>query len=305
MIPVALLPCPDYDSSRLLACVDQCCRAAGLLFRPGDTILVKPNLVSARNAHLSCTHPSLIRAVCLYLLDHHAKVRVGDSPAFGSARQVAKAAGLFAALADLPVPVVALDKPVRRSLECGISIGISRTALETNLLFNVPKLKAHGQLFITAAVKNLFGCVTGMRKALAHMRHGQDDRLAELIIDLMPHLPPTVNIADAITAMQQTGPVGGIPCELGLMAASGSALALDTALYTALGVAPAQVPLWRVASNRHLPGSRARDIAYPVMSPEELRLPPFRAPDRLNPVGFHPRQIARSLARRVWLRLAP
>lgn len=300
---VALLPCPGYDHASLLDSVAQCCQAAGLVVRPGDTILVKPNLVSSRRAGLSCTHPALVRAVCLYLLDHQVQVQVGDSPSFGSAGQVAKAAGLTTALSDLPVPIVSLGAPVRRKLACGISVGISRTALDADRIFNLPKFKAHGQMFVTAAVKNLFGCVSGVSKAMAHMRHGQGDRLAELINDLPPHLPPVDSVVDAITAMQTTGPTRGVPCDLGLLGASGSVLALDTALYSLLGFVPGQVPLWRVARGKGLPGTRAEDVVYPLTRPEDIHLPPFATPDRLNPVSFHPWQMAKSMTKRLWLRL--
>lgn len=301
--PVALLACPGYDDARLLDGIAQCCQAAALVFRPGDRVLVKPNLVSATRANLACTHPALVRAVCLYLLDLHVKAQVGDSPSFGSAAQVARAAGLTDALRGLPVPIVTLGAPVRRSLACGISVGISRTALEADRIFNLPKFKAHGQMFVTSAVKNLFGCVSGVSKALAHIRHGQGDRLAELIMDLPPHLPPVDSVVDAITAMQTTGPTRGTPCDLGLLGASGSALALDTALYALMGFAPEQVPLWRVARGKGLPGSRARDVVYPLTRPEDMLLPHFATPDRLNPVSFHPWQMAKSMTRRLRLRL--
>lgn len=302
-IPVALLPCHTYAENQLLDGVAACFQAAGIIFRPGDRALVKPNLVAARRAFLSCTHPALVRAVCLYLLDHRVRLQVGDSPAFGSARQVAGASGLIAALRDLNAPIVSLGAPVRRILKCGITVGISRTALEADLICNLPKFKAHGQLFLTGAVKNLFGCVCGVRKAVAHMRHDQGDRLAELILDLAPHLPQTVNLMDAITAMQHTGPVSGIPCDLGLMGASRSALALDTAISAALGIAPEQVPIWRTACAKGLPGSHMNHLDYPLTSPDSLCLPPFQTPARLSPVSFHPWRMALGMARRAWLRL--
>lgn len=303
-LPVALRPCSDYSMPGLLDSVNACCQALGIKPVRGDKVLVKPNLVSPRRAFLSCTHPSLVRAVCVFLLDHGTKVQIGDSPAFGSAQQVAKAAGLTDALCDLPVSIVTLGNPVRRSLDCGICIGISNTALDADLLFNIPKFKAHGQLFVTAAVKNLFGCVSGVRKALAHVHHGQGDQLAELIVDLLPHLPPTVSLVDAITAMQGTGPIGGSPCTLGFMGASGSAPALDTALYTALNFTPDQVPLWRVAQNKNLPGSTTTDLCYPLARPEELALSPFQTPRQLTPVSFHPWQLTKGMAKRIWLALS-
>jgi uncharacterized protein (DUF362 family) len=302
-IPVALQACPSYNPGDLHQVVAQCCQALALPRLSGLHVLVKPNLVAARQARLSCTHPQVVRAVCLHLLEHGAKVAVGDSPAFGSARQVARASGLQELLADLPVSIQTLDKPVRRFLACGIELGVSRYALECDLLFNVPRLKAHAQFCISAAAKNVFGCVSGVRKALAHVRHGQNDDLAKIILDLPAVLPPTAHLLDAVIAMQGTGPVAGSPCGLGLLAASHTAVALDTAIYTALELEPEQVPFWRQARCRAMPGAFIEELDYPLLHPLALSLPSFATPRGLNPVSFHPRQVAKGLCRRAWLRM--
>ena len=301
--PVALTRCAAYEPERLAESVQVCWEALGRTFRPGEVVLVKPNLVTARQAHLSCTHPQVVRAVCLLLLDHGVQVRVGDSPAFGTAGQVARAAGLTEALADLPVPVVNLNHPVPRRLAGGIQVGLSRHVLEAGLLLNLPRLKAHSQLVVTAASKNLFGCVSGMRKALAHMRHGQGDDLAGLILDLQALLPSVTNLLDAVTAMHVSGPASGSPCDLGLLAASDNAVALDSALYAALGLVPDQVPLWREARRRNLPGHHAAQLSFPLLAPADLDLSLFQTPSRLNPISFHPWQVVKSVCRRAWLGL--
>ncbi|PTN35640.1 hypothetical protein C6366_10960 [Desulfonatronum sp. SC1] len=308
LIPVALTRCPAYEPDRLAESIQACWKALGRVFRPGDTVLVKPNLVTSRRAHLSCTHPQVVRAVCILLLDHGVRVQVGDSPAFGTAGQVARAAGLTEALRDLPVPVRNLNRPVATRLSSdlqasGLQVGISRHVLEADLLLNLPRLKAHSQMFITAAAKNLFGCVCGVRKALAHMRHGQGDDLATLILDLQPHLPPTTSLLDAVTAMHVSGPASGQPCHLGLLAASDNPVALDTAVYTALGLHPEQVPLWREARRKKLSGHHPDQITTPLLSLADLDLSSFQPPDHLIPVSFHPRQIVKSMCRRVWLGL--
>lgn len=308
LIPVALARCADYETDSLAESIQACWNAFGRAFRSGDKVLVKPNLVTSRNARLSCTHPLVVRAVCVLLLDHGVRVQVGDSPAFGAAGQVARAAGLTEALRDLSVPVRNLNRPVSVRLTSasrpgGVQVGISRHVLEADLLLNLPRLKAHSQMFITAAAKNLFGCVCGVRKALAHMRHGQGDDLAALILDLQPHLPPTTSVLDAVTAMHVSGPAGGQPCHLGLLAASDNPVALDTAVYTALGLHPEQVPLWREARRKKLLGHHPEQITTPLLSPTDLDLSAFQPPDRLSPVSFHPRQVVKSMCRRAWLGL--
>jgi len=118
-IPVLLTRIPAYDDTALPGEVARLLDGIGLRPAPGARVLVKPNLVAARSAHLSTTHPAVVRAACAYLLDCGARVTVADSPAFGSARSVARASGLLAALADLPVTLRSLTRPAGLRLSFG------------------------------------------------------------------------------------------------------------------------------------------------------------------------------------------
>ena len=86
---IFLAQVPDYAQPDLAQAVGRLLESAGCKPGPGARVLVKPNLVAPYNSGLSCTNPLVVRAACAYLLDHGAKVSVGDSPAFGTARIVA------------------------------------------------------------------------------------------------------------------------------------------------------------------------------------------------------------------------
>ena len=288
-IPVFLARVPEYEPARLERAVAELCCAAGFRPAPGTRVLVKPNLVAPRRTHLSCTHPGVVRAACLYLLDCGAQVCVGDSPAFGTARVVARACGLTRAVADIAAPVVNFSATRRIPLSFGGSIGVARQALEAEVILNLPRLKVHDQMGMTCAVKNTFGCVAGSRKALAHQLHGErGNRFPRLILDVMAALPPLFHLVDGITAMHRCGPAGGDPFDLGLLAASASAVALDTALYGLLGIGPEMVPLWREALATGMPGARPEDVDYPLLSPTDFDASGFIFPRALSPVAFRP-----------------
>ncbi|NDY56884.1 DUF362 domain-containing protein [Desulfovibrio sulfodismutans] len=288
-IPVYFSRRPDYEPSRLERTVAELLPAAGFRPAPGTHVLVKPNLVAPRRTHLSCTHPAVVRAACIYLLACGARVTVGDSPAFGTARAVARICGLPRALADLPVRLVNFTRARPVPLSFGGTIGVASQALEADSILSVPRLKVHDQMGLTCAVKNTFGCVAGSRKALAHQIHGErGNRFPRLILDVMAALPPLFHLVDGITAMHRAGPIGGDPFELGLLAASDQAVALDTALCTLTGMPPELVPLWREALACGMPGSRPEDISYPLLSPEDFDAAGFLAPAALSPVAFRP-----------------
>jgi uncharacterized protein (DUF362 family) len=288
-IPVFLSRVPDYEPARLERAVAGLLSAAGFRPAPGTRVLVKPNLVAPRRTHLSCTHPAVVRAACLYLLDCGARVAVGDSPAFGTARVVARVCGLTRALEDIAAPVMNFSATRRIPLSFGGTAGVARAALEADIVLNLPRLKVHDQMGMTCAVKNTFGCLAGSRKALAHQLHGgRGNRFPRLILEIMAALPPLFHLLDGITAMHRCGPAGGDPFELGLLAASDSAVALDTALYGLVGVAPDMVPLWREALDAGLPGARPEEVAYPLLRPEDWDASGFLLPRVLTPVAFRP-----------------
>ncbi len=303
--PVAFARILEYESTLLEPAASLLLEECGLRLEPGARVLVKPNLVNRKNAGLSCTNPLLVRAVCVHLLDCGARVKVADSPAFGSAAQVAKASGLTKALKDLGLPVSGLGRPIPLDLSSGRRISISRDALETDIIVNLPKLKAHCQMRLTGAVKNLFGCVCGFRKALAHASMGDKDNLfPAMIIEVMQALPETVSVLDAVHPMHRTGPIGGDPFELGLVAASASAVALDTAVYTMLGLAPNQVPLWKEAQRRNLPGSSPADLSYPLEKPERFKAEGFILPEKLDSIGFSLDRLLKGRLRSLMHRLS-
>ena len=92
---VALAKCPEYVATDVGDTIRGLFETIN--FRParGMKVLVKPNLLTPRPPdHITCTHPLVVRAVCEYLLDAGCQVRVGDSPTFGKAVDIAESIGL-------------------------------------------------------------------------------------------------------------------------------------------------------------------------------------------------------------------
>lgn len=315
-IPVALLRQADYDPAALRLAVDRLFSALPPVSWSSEAVLVKPNLVSRANAPLSCTRPEVARSVCEHLLDHGARPFLADSPAFGSAERVAAAAGYPAALAGLGLKVTTLKHPVPLRLpdEAGGgtirtigtigTIGVARAALEADRIVSLAKVKAHGQFRATASTKNLFGCVCGCRKALAHMRLGDHPgRMEAMILALRAALPPALGLADGIEAMHRGGPIHGQPFPLGLLGAAPDTLALDTAIFSLLGLTPEQVPLWGLALERGLPGADPGQLVYPLETPKGFDATGFEVQAALEPMRFEPLRFVRGRMKSLLHRL--
>ncbi len=301
---VGLVACSRYDRQLLKGRVEALCGALGFRVSPGSRVLLKPNLVTAvRNKGLACTHPEVVAAVAEWFLDQGATVRVGDSPAFGTALGVMASCGISAALQGLPVTMINFDvaQPVR--LASGLSVGVARAVGECDLLVNLPKIKAHGQLYLSLAVKNYFGAVVGFRKPWLHARYGDiDNRFEGMLVDLLAVLPGGITLADGVVAMHADGPVAGTPFPLHLLAGGLNPVALDTALIAVLGLPQEASPVWRECLRRNLAGSTLMDLSFPLARPEEVAVQGFQPPVRMKPVSFHPWRLLLGAMKRVMTR---
>jgi len=302
---VALLHCSQYRTQEIAEKIDQLCAAIGFRVSGGARVLLKPNLLTGRSPeHLACTHPAFVAAVAEWFMDQGAKVAIGDSPAFGTAKGVMRAAGIDRALAGLSVECLNFDQSTTVRLGGGVKVEMARAALECDVLVNLPRVKAHSQLFATLAVKNYFGTVVGFQKPWWHLRYGNHaEQFASHLLDLLPVLPSGVSLLDGIIAMHGTGPISGLPYSLGLLAGAINPVALDTALLQVLGLNMAQSPLWLESIKRGLAGAEPNMLNYPLLKPEECSVKDFTGPAILKPISFNPLRMLISSYRRFAARV--
>jgi len=301
LIPIVLDRCGSYEHRQIKGF----CETAFEQFKlrknyHGSTVLLKPNLISSRASDLACSDGRVVRAVAEWFIDQGAALQIGDSPSFGSAEQVLRKKGIAAALDDLDVTMVEFDTPLEKTLTHGVKVGIAKEVLGCDLLVNLPRVKAHSQMYVTLAVKNMYGIVCGMRKALCHMKNGlSHTRFGDLMLDLTTLVPHHVALVDGIEAMHRRGPIKGDLLELGLLAAGRDPVALDTALLSALELDHRKCPIWRAADLRAFPGARLEAINWLRERPESFHGSGFQVPSILNPVPFNPIRFMISSLRRA------
>ncbi|HER62635.1 MAG TPA: DUF362 domain-containing protein [Desulfobacteraceae bacterium] len=269
-------------------------------------VLLKPNLISARMGTLPCTEGRFIAAAAKWFLEHNARVSVGDSPAFGTAAGVLRRIGIADELRRLSVPIADFTRVRHVTLPSGLRAGMAASALECDLLVNMPRVKAHAQFRVTMGVKNLFGCLAGMRKPLWHMVHGgREGRFADHLVEFLAVLPSGVTLVDGITAMHRTGPMGGQSFPLGITACSSNPVAVDRALLAVLSIAPERSPLMQACSAMGINGIELAGLEFPLHCPAELAVNSFAVPGALHPVRFSLSRFIRGNFRRILLKLGP
>ena len=278
---------------RMQACTDytpQSCRSAleavvGDLswVQPGMRIGIKANLVSAMAPETAAiTHPVLLAELTRMLREKGASVVIGDSPG-----------GLYnAAVLDRVYHVCGLKAAEAAGAELNHDFSVkegqfpegdelrsfSYTAWLENCdaIINFCKLKTHGMMVMTGAVKNFFGTIPGTMKPEYHFRFPDPMRFASMLVDLQLFWKPRLHIMDAVEIMEGNGPTAGKPRHMGLLLAAEDPFALDDVCAKLMGLEPKQVLTQRSAMERGLVPAYETDENWQQFRVEP-ELPPARS----------------------------
>lgn len=272
--------------------------------KPGDRVLLKPNLLTGSRPTQECvTRPELVAVVAQQVIEAGGKPFLGDSPAFGSALGVARANGYLPLIESLNLPIVEFHGKRYQTVSEGFDhLRLSKEAMEADVVINLPKVKSHAQLTLTMGVKNLFGCVPGKMKAWWHLEAGKDvNRFGEMLVETARAINPNLTILDGIIGHEGNGPVKGQPRELGILAASDHVFSLDRTMVEILQVNPSLIPTI-TASQRLGLCPELTDIHYPLLTPQELQVSNWKLPDVLVPIDFGAPRVLKSTLRHLYIR---
>jgi len=257
--------------------------------RPGQKVLIKPNMLSGKTPDKAVTtHPEIVREVIRLAQRAGGIVRVGDSPGIGTPRQVARSCGIMTVVEETGASFAPFSESVKVHSERSTfhEMEIARDVLEADVVINLPKLKTHQMMGLTCGVKNLFGSVVGMRKPRLHLQAGTNKSFfALMLLELAETIRPALTIVDAVTAMEGDGPGSGDPVHIGALIAGDSPLAVDTVAAELVGMPPSAIWTQRVARETARPGSRLEEIELLGVEPASLRPRRFR-PAKSTDVNF-------------------
>ncbi|HEY5522271.1 MAG TPA: DUF362 domain-containing protein [Desulfuromonadaceae bacterium] len=229
----------------------------------GDRVLLKPNMLSAKEPDLAVTtHPNVVRVVAELVREAGGIVLIGDSPGFGGFVRVAEKCGIYDAARESGAALVEFNEAVElQGIGTFRSIRLARAYYEADKIINLPKLKTHEMMTMTCAVKNLFGAVIGAEKAGWHLKAGSSRQLfARMLLEIYLLKKPALNIVDAVTAMEGNGPGSGDPIKLGLLIAGVNPVAVDVIAGRLAGIPADLLHIEREAASMGLPGALIKDI---------------------------------------------
>jgi uncharacterized protein (DUF362 family)/NAD-dependent dihydropyrimidine dehydrogenase PreA subunit len=280
---VALVRCDTYEQEAVLAALRRGVDLLGGLaqfVRPGERILLKPNLLAGDTSEKAVTtHPAVLAATVRLASEGGARVLFGDAPGMEGAPQALRRSGLLEA--GIAAGAEAGDFTTARALavpggKLVDSFPVAAAVHECDGLINLPKMKTHQLTRITGAVKNLFGCIPGQRKALYHVQHRDVFEFCDLLVDLHRALRPRLHIMDGIVAMEGNGPRSGDPRPMRVLILSADAVAVDATFSRLVALDPTYVPTTMAGYRGGIGTYREEEITIVGEALETLAQPDFQ-----------------------------
>ncbi len=226
----------------------------GRYVKPGDTVVVKPNIGWDRSPEQAAnTHPAVVRAVVEECLAAGAKrVKVFDYTC-NDPRRCYLNSGIEQALKGLKkveckqiemerFKMIALNGQFLKEWE------LYDEALAADVFINLPIAKHHGLSRLTLGLKNIMG-VMGGNRGFTHRN------LATALADVNSRLKSHLTIIDATRILTAHGPQGGNLADvkvLNTVIASADIVAADAYATTLFGLKPADIAVTVAAHKRGL-----------------------------------------------------
>lgn len=286
---VAVVRCKTYDVEAVKPALEEAVNAVnGLDFvKSGMKIIIKPNLVSFKKPDAAATtHPALLEALVEMLLARGADVTIGDSPggphSLPLLNRVYAATGMdrvekLGAKLNRNMNEKTVDFPEGKVLKNFTYTGYLD---EADAIIDFCKLKSHGMLGMSAAVKNLFGTIPGLKKPEVHYKFQNDAEFADMLVDLNEYFKPRLAICDAVVGMEGNGPTAGTPRQIGAIIASKSTYYADVVGAELIGMNIDGLPTLQAAYERGFAPASSKNLRVygdiRALTVDDFKAPPVR-----------------------------
>lgn len=286
---VAVVRCKTYNVEAVKPALEEALNAVnGLDFvMPGMKIIIKPNLVSFKKPDAAATtHPALLEALVEMLLARGADVTIGDSPggphSLPLLNRVYAATGMdrlekLGAKLNRNMNEKTVDFPEGKVLK---NFTYTEYLDEADAIIDFCKLKSHGMLGMSAAVKNLFGTIPGLKKPEVHYKFQNDAEFADMLVDLNEYFKPRLAICDAVVGMEGNGPTAGTPRQIGAIIASKSTYYADVVGAELIGMNIDGLPTLQAAYERGFAPASSKNLRVygdiRALTVDDFKAPPVR-----------------------------
>ncbi|MCL7414965.1 MAG: DUF362 domain-containing protein [ANME-2 cluster archaeon] len=266
---VSIVHCNNYaDVKPAVASSLELIGGLDSIIHPGDRVLLKVNLLSARPPEDAVTtHPSVVSAVVELVQDVGGIPIVGDGAGMihpGATAEALEVSGIKKVAEELGAEIAnfdvagygKVDIPNGKQLT---TVYMAKPVLEADVIITLPKLKTHELTLFTGAVKSMFGAVPAKVRKAAHAL-GKNDIFSQAVVDIFSVRPPELAIMDGVVGMEGDGPSRGDPVDVGVIMASENCVALDMVASGLIGFEPNEIVTSTDAAKRGLGPSMPEEV---------------------------------------------
>ncbi|MGB4590323.1 MAG: DUF362 domain-containing protein [Clostridiaceae bacterium] len=295
MSKVVIQECKNYEIETLMEKINAAVNLLGgwdKFVKPQDKVLLKVNLIGPKTSETAAvTHAEFVRAMVRILKSKNCSVWIGDSSGGAIAgvaptAQSFKVAGYERVAKEEGAEIKNFDREgvvcVEPESQCEEMMYIARPMFDADVVINLPKLKTHSAQIYSGAVKNVFGCIPGLKKAKYHKMAPNPSDFGEIICDIHKATQIKLHIMDGILAMQGEGPTAGSIYQANKILVSEDPLALDAVAAKMVGISVEDVPILETAIKRNLGEGSLKNITLEGDYQQVPRLADFKLPKRVR-----------------------
>ena len=253
----------------------------GLNVKRDDLVVIKPNICYPKNVeNMIITDPRVLEAVINVVKEKTKNVVVVESDSMsGTANSRVTRSGIMDLIKKCDVEFLSISQDeVEEHEVAGFTLQVPKTVMKADFLINVPKVKTHEQMFISIAMKNMFGVLANKKKSELH------SQLAEVLVFLNRNIRQDLIIVDGIVGMEGLGPIQGSPVDLGLIVSGLNPVTVDAVCCHIMGFNPYAIEaLWRAykagvgeidIGRIQVLGEKINDVkkrfSHPIRSPKNV-----------------------------------
>jgi uncharacterized protein (DUF362 family) len=237
--------------------------AGGWPVKPGDVVLIKPNLVASmfflwysgkltEEDYQAClTDARIVRALALMAKESGAsRIIIGEGPAAGDGWAGYMQSGYVKMVEDLEKEGVKVelvdftDEPYVWVQSKGLAnpeYAVPKIATEATCIISVPALKTHSMTGVTLSLKNVaVGLMAG--RVYGFFKYGAPhQKIPEWIVDMCSRFKIDYTVVDGIWGMEGNGPLSGEPVSMDVIVAGSDPVAVDAVCTAIMGFNPQNI----------------------------------------------------------------
>jgi len=290
---VSLIKCEEYKLEEVKKSILKSFENLGGIDKyiaKNDKVLLKLNLLMNKSPDTATTtNPIFVKALAQVITQYGATVIIADSPGGPFNKRA-----LEKIYEGTHIKKIAEEEGVslnynteHTEIACDNGKILKKIIMtdylnDVDKVISVSKLKTHGMMTYTGAVKNQFGTIPGVLKAEYHYRMPKIEDFADALIDICLASNPVLSFMDGIIAMEGDGPSAGTTRKIKAVLASDSPYHLDCVATKIIGFEENEVPTVKTSIERGLCESNLEDIELIGDNINEFKVNDFRRPKHMN-----------------------